>query len=166
MSPTHSPEQSGAGLSAGAHADLLKLPAVRHGGDHLGQLLLLALQHSVNMLGRHLLRGARVEGEERRGGGGRGREEEDTGAGGRVRKGGQENRNVSLLFIHPSIFYTRFFSCTQGLTWRIETQTCRPSPLPHQQPPLRDELWQPVRRAECQHICRRLLAAHSTWGRT
>ncbi len=55
MSPTHSPEQSGAGLSAGAHADLLKLPAVRHRGDHLGQLLLLALQHSVDMLGGHLL---------------------------------------------------------------------------------------------------------------
>lgn len=59
VSPTHSPEQSGAGLSAGAHADLLKLPAVRHGGDHLGQLLLLALQHSVHMLGRHLLRDER-----------------------------------------------------------------------------------------------------------
>lgn len=55
MSPTHSPEQSGAGLSAGAHADLLKLPAIRHCGDHLGQLLLLALQHPVNMLGGHLL---------------------------------------------------------------------------------------------------------------
>lgn len=62
VSPTHSPEQSGAGLSAGAHADLLKLPAVRHRGDHLGQLLLLALQHSVDMLGGHLL------GRERRGG--------------------------------------------------------------------------------------------------
>lgn len=67
VSPTHSPEQSGAGLSAGAHADLLKLPAVRHGGDHLGQLLLLALQHSVHMLGRHLLRDERG----RRGGDGR-----------------------------------------------------------------------------------------------
>lgn len=55
VSPTHSPEQSGAGLSAGAHADLLKLPAVRHRGDHLGQLLLLALQHSVHVLGGHLL---------------------------------------------------------------------------------------------------------------
>lgn len=56
MSPTHSPEQSGAGLSAGAHADLLKLPAVGHGGDHLCQLLLLALQHPVDMLRGHLLR--------------------------------------------------------------------------------------------------------------
>lgn len=55
MSPTHSPEQSGAGLSAGAHADLLKLPAVGHGGDHLGQLLLLALQDPVDVLGGHLL---------------------------------------------------------------------------------------------------------------
>lgn len=62
VSPTHSPEQSGAGLSAGAHADLLKLPAVRHRGDHLGQLLLLALQHSVNMLGGHLLRDERGRG--------------------------------------------------------------------------------------------------------
>lgn len=55
MSPTHSPEQSGAGLSAGAHADLLKLPAVRHRGDHLGELLLLTLQHPVDVLGGHLL---------------------------------------------------------------------------------------------------------------
>jgi len=29
---------------------LFKLPAVRHGGYHLRQLLLLALQHTVNML--------------------------------------------------------------------------------------------------------------------
>lgn len=62
VSPTHSPEQSGAGLSAGAHADLLKLPAVRHCGDHLGQLLLLALQHSINMLGGHLLGNGRTGG--------------------------------------------------------------------------------------------------------
>ena len=55
VSPTHSPEQSGAGLSAGAHADLLKLPAVRHGGDHLRQLLLLTLQHAVHVFGRHML---------------------------------------------------------------------------------------------------------------
>lgn len=55
MNPTHSPEQSGAGLSAGAHADLLKLPAVRHRGHHLGQFLLLTLQHSVDVLRRHLL---------------------------------------------------------------------------------------------------------------
>lgn len=55
VNPTHSPEQSGAGLSAGAHADLLKLPAVRHRGDHLGQFLLLTLQHSVDVLRRHLL---------------------------------------------------------------------------------------------------------------
>lgn len=57
VNPTHSPEQSGAGLSAGAHADLLKLPAVRHRGDHLGQFLLLTLQHSVDVLRRHLLGG-------------------------------------------------------------------------------------------------------------
>lgn len=57
VNPTHSPEQSGAGLSAGAHADLLKLPAVRHRGDHLGQFLLLTLQHSVDVLRRHLLEG-------------------------------------------------------------------------------------------------------------
>ena len=59
VSPTHSPEQSGAGLSAGAHADLLKLPAVRHGGHHLGQLFLLTLQNPVHMLRRNLLRGER-----------------------------------------------------------------------------------------------------------
>lgn len=57
VNPTHSPEQSGAGLSAGAHADLLKLPAVRHRGDHLGQFLLLTLQHSVDVLRRYLLGG-------------------------------------------------------------------------------------------------------------
>lgn len=62
VNPTHSPEQSGAGLSAGAHADLLKLPAVRHRGDHLGQFLLLTLQHSVDVLRRHLLGGGREEG--------------------------------------------------------------------------------------------------------
>lgn len=81
VSPTHSPEQSGAGLSAGAHADLLKLPAVRHRGDHLGQLLLLALQHSVNMLGRHLLRDERG-----RGGGGGKRKRKSKGGRGRRRK--------------------------------------------------------------------------------
>lgn len=71
MSPTHSPEQSGAGLSAGAHADLLKLPAVRHRGDHLGQLLFLALQHSVDVLGGHLLEKERGDVEEKDGSKGR-----------------------------------------------------------------------------------------------
>lgn len=35
-------------------AHLLEAPAIRHGGDHLCELLLLALQHSVHMLGWHL----------------------------------------------------------------------------------------------------------------
>lgn len=35
-------------------AYLLKAPAVRHGGDHLRELFLLALQHAVHVLGRDL----------------------------------------------------------------------------------------------------------------
>ena len=31
-------------------AHLFKLPAVGHGGDHLGQLVLVALQHPVRQL--------------------------------------------------------------------------------------------------------------------
>ncbi len=50
-----STKQSGAGFSAGAHADLLKLPAVWHGGHHLGQLLFLTLQHPVHVFWWYLL---------------------------------------------------------------------------------------------------------------
>lgn len=35
-------------------AHLLKAPAVRHGGDHLRELFLLTLQHTVHVLGRDL----------------------------------------------------------------------------------------------------------------
>ena len=49
-------------------AHLLKAPAIRHGGDHLRELLLLALQHAVHVLGRDLQaegrRGAPQEGDE------------------------------------------------------------------------------------------------------
>lgn len=34
-----------------AFADLLKLPPIRHCRDHVGQFVLVALQHAINMFG-------------------------------------------------------------------------------------------------------------------
>lgn len=42
------------GVAPRTPAHLLKAPAVRHGGDHLRELFLLTLQHTVHVLGRDL----------------------------------------------------------------------------------------------------------------
>lgn len=48
-----------AAVCAACKTHLLELPTVRHGGHHLRQLLLLALQHPVHMLDWDLMAGAK-----------------------------------------------------------------------------------------------------------